>query len=310
MIEAVPNISEGRDPATVEAIAEAIRSTPEVLLLNVSSDEDHNRTVLTYASENSRALEEATLRLFEIALRRIDLRRHEGAHPRVGAVDVVPFVPLRGSEMSECVALAERVGEKVAEQFSVPIYLYEHAARDESRRELPAIRSGGFEKFARKIEDPRWAPDFGPRTVHPSAGVSIVGARVPLIAFNVQLATDRLEIAEKIARAVRGVSGGLPFVRALPIALKSRGIVQVSMNLLDYRRTPIHRAFSVVQEEAGRHGVSILSSEIIGLVPADALYAFAEWNLKLENFRPNVVLERRIAETLESTSSKPPTRTD
>lgn len=310
MIEAVPNISEGRDTATVEAIAECIRCTPEVLLLNVSSDRDHNRTVLTYASENSTALEEATLRLFEIALRRIDLRRHEGAHPRVGAVDVVPFVPLRGSEMSECVALAERVGEKVAEKFSLPIYLYEHAARDESRRELPAIRSGGFENFARKIEDPRWVPDFGPRTVHPSAGVSIVGARVPLIAFNVQLATDRLEIAEKIARAVRGVSGGLPFVRALPIALKSRGIVQVSMNLLDYRRTPIHRAFSEVQEEAGRHGVSILSSEIIGLVPADALYAFAEWTLKLENFRPNVVLERRIAETLESTSSKPPTPTD
>lgn len=310
MIEAVPNISEGRNLATVEAIAEAIRSTPEVLLLNVSSDPDHNRTVLTYASESSQAMEEATLRLFEIAVRKIDLRRHEGAHPRVGAVDVVPFVPLRGSEMGDCVALAERVGRKVAKDFEIPVYLYEHAARDASRRELPAIRSGGFENFARKIQEPGWTPDFGPQKVHPSAGVSIIGARVPLIAFNVQLATDRFDVAEKIARAVRGISGGLRYVRALPITLKSRGIVQVSMNLLDYRRTPIHRAFSVVREEAGRYGVSILSSEIIGLVPADALYAFAEWNLQLDNFRPNVVLERRIAETIESISSKPPTRTD
>lgn len=310
MIEAVPNISEGRDLATVETIAEAIRSTPEVLLLNVSSDPDHNRTVLTYASESSQAMEEATLRLFDIAVRKIDLRRHEGAHPRVGAVDVVPFVPLRGSEMSDCVALAERVGRKVAKDFELPVYLYEHAARDPSRRELPAIRSGGFENFARKIQEPGWTPDFGPKKVHPSAGVSIVGARVPLIAFNVQLATDRFDVAEKIARAVRGISGGLRYVRALPITLKSRGIVQVSMNLLDYRRTPIHRAFSVVREEAGRCGVSILSSEIIGLVPAEALYAFAEWNLQLDNFRPNVVLERRIAETIESISSIPPTRTD
>lgn len=197
MIEAVPNISEGRDLATVETIAEAIRSTPEVLLLNVSSDHNHNRTVLTYASESSEAMEEATLRLFDIAVGKIDLRRHEGAHPRVGAGDVVPFVPLRGSEMGDCVALAERVGRKVAKDFELPVYLYEHAARDASRRELPAIRSGGFENFARKIQQPGWTPDFGPKKVHPSAGVSIIGARVPLIAFNVQLATDRFDVAEK-----------------------------------------------------------------------------------------------------------------
>jgi glutamate formiminotransferase / 5-formyltetrahydrofolate cyclo-ligase len=297
MFECVPNISEGRDQATIDAVAAGIRSVSGVRLLNVHSDPDHNRSVFTYIADSSDAIREATMRLFEIALPRIDLRTHHGAHPRVGAVDVVPFVPLETTTMAECVEAAVRFGQDVAERFQLPVYLYEHAARADYRRELPAIRSGGFEQFPVKIADERWRPDFGPTLVHPTAGVSVVGARVPLIAFNMQLGTDRVEVAQACARAVRGISGGLRFVRALPIELKSRGIVQVSMNLLDYRRTPIYRAFHVVREEAERFGVPVISSEIVGLVPAEALYDVAEWHLRMGAFRRDVVLEERIKST-------------
>jgi glutamate formiminotransferase len=295
MFECVPNLSEGRDQATIDAIAEAVRSVGGVHLLNVHSDPDHNRSVFTYVSESGEAIIEATLRLFEAALPRIDLRVHQGAHPRIGAVDVVPFVPLEGTSMEECVAVAERAAAEIARRFEVPVYLYEHAAKHDYRRELPVIRSGGFEGFSEKIADSRWVPDFGPSRVHPTAGVTVVGARVPLIAFNMQLGTERIDVARACAHAVRGISGGLRFVRALPIELKSRGLVQVSMNLLDYRRTPIHRAFSVVKEEAERHGVTVLSSEIVGLVPAEAMYQVAEWHLRVSGFRRDMVLEERIA---------------
>lgn len=295
MIECVPNVSEGRDESVIAALGETIGSTPEVYLLNVHSDPDHNRSVFTYVSENKAALRDATLALFQLASKEIDLRHHTGAHPRTGAVDVIPFVPLDGSTMAECVELANEVARDIADRFSVPVYLYEEASRHEYRRELPVIRSGGFEKFPEKIADPRWLPDYGPSKVHPTAGVTIVGARVPLIAFNVQLATDRLEVAQKVARAVRGISGGLRYVRALPIELKTRGIVQVSMNLLDYRRTPMQRAFDLVESEAARYGVGVLSSEIVGLVPADALYEVAEWHLRIAGFRRDIVLEERIA---------------
>ena len=294
MIECVPNVSEGRDATTIAAIATAIRDTPGVHLLNVHSDPDHNRSVFTFASDNPDPLREAVLRMYAIAVERVDLRTQRGAHPRVGAVDVVPFVPLEHATMEECVALAIDTGRAIAERFGIPIYLYEHAATSDHRRELPAIRSGQFEGFPRKMIDARWRPDFGPETSHPSAGVSIVGARAPLIAFNVQLGTTNLEVAQACARAVRGISGGLRFVRALPIELKSRGLVQVSMNLLDHHRTPIHRAFSVVKDEAERHGVAVVSSEIVGLVPAEALYHVAEWHLRISGFRSDVVLEERI----------------
>jgi glutamate formiminotransferase len=295
VIECVPNVSEGRDESVIEALAETVRATPEVFLLNVHSDPDHNRSVFTYVSEDRSALRDATLALFELATNEIDLRHHTGAHPRSGAVDVIPFVPLEGSTMAECVELANEVGQMVAGRFSVPVYLYEEAARHDYRRDLPVIRSGGFEKFPEKIADQRWIPDYGPSKVHPTAGVAIVGARVPLIAFNVQLATDRMEVAQKVARAVRGISGGLRYVRALPIELKTRGIVQVSMNLLDYRRTPMQRAFDLVESEARNMGVEVLSSEIVGLVPADALYQVAEWHLRIAGFRGDIVLEERIA---------------
>jgi glutamate formiminotransferase len=266
----------------------------------VHSDADHNRSVFTYVSGSADAIREATLALYAAVLPRIDLRIHRGAHPRVGAVDVVPFVPLEETTMADCVAVAERTGAEIAERFGVPIYLYEHAARQEQRRELPVIRSGGFEQFAQKIADPRWVPDFGPALVHETAGVSVVGARVPLIAFNMQLGTDRVDVAQACARAVRGISGGLRFVRALPIELKSRGLVQVSMNLLDYRRTPMHRAFAVVRDEAERHGVAVVSSEIVGLVPAEAMYQVAEWHLRINGFRSDVVLEERMKRIINS----------
>lgn len=296
MIEAVPNISEGQNRETVDQIAAAVASVDGVLLLHVHSDPDHNRSVFTYASESAAALREATLRLYEIALERIDLRQHVGQHPRVGAVDVCPFVPLRGATMDDCVALARETAAEVARRFTLPVYLYEKAATAVHRIDLPAIRSGNFERFHEKIADPRWKPDFGPSTVHESGGVTIVGARVPLIAFNVQLATNRMDVAEKVARAVRGISGGLRYVRALPIDLKHKGVVQVSMNLLDYRKTPIVRAFNLVREEAARFGVEVLSSEVVGLVPADALYQVAQWHLRIADFSSSMVLERRIEE--------------
>jgi glutamate formiminotransferase len=294
MIECVPNISEGRDGQAIDAIAEAIRGTAGVHLLNVHSDPDHNRSVFTFASEDAEPLREAVLRMYEAAVERIDLRVQRGAHPRVGAVDVVPFVPLEGSTMDECIALATDTGRAIAERFGIPVYLYEDAATQEYRRELPVIRSGEFERFPQKMLDARWQPDFGPSALHPSAGVSVVGARVPLIAFNMQLGTTQLEVAQACARAVRGISGGLRFVRALPIELTTRGLVQVSMNILDYRRTPMHRAFSIVAEEAARYGVAVVSSEIVGLVPAEAMYQVAEWHLRVSGFRKDVVLEERI----------------
>lgn len=302
MYECVPNVSEGRNQATIDAIAEAVRATAGVHLLNVHSDPDHNRSVFTYVSETADAIADATLRLFEVAVPLIDLRIHHGMHPRVGAVDVVPFVPLGSTSMADCVALAERVGAAVADRFHIPIYLYEEAARHDYRRDLPVIRSGGFENFANKIHDARWVPEFGPAQLHPTAGVSIVGARVPLIAFNVQLGTERLDVARACALAVRGISGGLRFVRALPIPLASKGLVQVSMNLLDYRRTPIHRAFSIVKEEAERFGVAIVSSEIVGLVPAEALYQVAEWHLRVTGWRTEMVLEERIRAATQARS--------
>lgn len=294
MFECVPNISEGRNQAAIDAVADAIRGVAGVHLLNIHSDPDHNRSVFTYVSESANAIAEATLAMYDAAVPLIDLRIHHGAHPRVGAVDVVPFVPLETTTMDECVALAERVGAEIAERFHIPIYLYEHAAKAAHRRELPAIRSGGFENFASKIHDARWLPDYGPAQVHPTAGVSVVGARVPLIAFNMQLGTDRIEVAQACALAVRGISGGLRFVRALPIGLASKGVVQVSMNLLDFRRTPIHRAFSVVKEEAERFGVAVVSSEIVGLVPAEAMYQVAEWHLRVAGWRRDMILEERI----------------
>lgn len=305
IIEAVPNVSEGRRADVIEALARAFGSPPGVVLLDTSSDPSHNRTVFT-AIGDSAALEEAALALFEQAVRLIDLRRHRGEHPRIGAVDVLPFVPIEGVSMEECVALARSLGKKVAERFAVPIFLYEEAAMQPGRSDLAAIRKGEFEGLAEKMKDPLWRPDFGPALPHPSAGASVVGARVPLIAFNVNLGTKRLEVAKAIARAVRASSGGLRYVKALGIDLQEKGEVQVSMNLTDYRKTPMHRAFEMVRLEAERYGVPVVGSEIVGLVPSEALLAAAEHFLRLINFAREQVLEEKLRKALEEKAGSSP----
>lgn len=296
LIEAVPNVSEGRDRETIEELIAAVSGTTGVALLHVHSDEDHNRSVFTYASASADALYEATLAFYRTVTERIDLRAHKGEHPRVGAVDVCPFVPLGTRTIGECVELARRVASEVASRFEIPVYLYEEAATAPHRRALPDIRRGEFEGFAEKIQLDAWQPDFGPRQVHEKWGVTVIGARIPLIAFNVQLDTERMEVAKAIARAVRGSSGGLRYVRAIPVHLHHRSIVQVSMNLLDYRRTPIHRAMELVRREAERYGVRVLSSEIVGLVPQEAMLETAAWYLQLEGSPASVILESRIDE--------------
>jgi len=293
LFESVPNISEGRDPAIVAAIVDAIRASGPAVVLDVSSDPDHNRTVLTLAGDDD-GLFAASMALFEAASKRIDLRSHKGEHPRMGAVDVLPFIPVRGVTMADATALARRVGEEAARRFGIPIYLYAESATADNRKLLPDIRKGEFEKFREKIAKPEWKPDFGPSQIHESAGVTAVGARPFLIAYNINLGTNDLAIAERIGKAIRASSGGYRFVQAKGIPLEGRGIVQVSMNLLDFRKTPIHRVFETVRSEAKRHGVSIVSSEIVGLVPQDALLAAAEHYLRIESFSPSLVFENRI----------------
>lgn len=293
LVESVPNVSEGRDRAAIEAMAAAIREVPAVRLLDVQSDSDHHRTVFTLVGEPD-GVAEAILRLFASALPRVDLRVHRGEHPRMGAVDVVPFVPVRGVTMDDCVALAQKVGREVWERFRVPVYLYEEAATRPERRDLAEIRRGEFEGFADKIQKEEWTPDFGERTLHPTAGVTAIGAREFLIAFNVNLGTSDLKIAKAIAQAVRGSSGGLRYVKALGLTLDERGIVQVSMNLTNYRKTPLARVVELVRAEAVRYGVPVVGTEIVGLVPEDALFQAAAYYLGLERFSSDLVLERRV----------------
>ena len=293
VIECVPNVSEGRRPEIVEAIADAIRRTTGVRLLDHSSDVSHNRSVFTLAGDAA-GVEQAVTAIYERAVGAVDLRTQRGEHPRIGAVDVVPFVPIEGVTMAECVALAKRVGAAIAERFQVPVYLYEEAAANPARRNLEDIRRGEFEGLAVKMAGEGWAPDFGPARPHPTAGASAVGARMPLIAYNINLATDRLEIAKRIAAAIRHSSGGYRHVKAMGVRLENRGIVQVSMNLTNYEKTPIARVFETVKREAARHGVEVLESEIVGLVPAAALAAAAEFYLQIEGFSPDQVLENRL----------------
>jgi glutamate formiminotransferase len=295
IIECVPNISEGRRSDVLDACAEAIRATG-VRLLDVKADAAHNRTVYTFAGDPA-GVRRAALALFAAALARIDLRQHSGEHPRMGAVDVVPFIPIEGATMADCIALANDVAATVSAEHNLPVFLYEDAARDASRRNLEDIRRGEFEGLAAKLKQPAWTPDFGPAAPHASAGASVIGARMPLIAYNINLATDRIDVARRIATAVRQSSGGLRYVKAMGITLADRGIVQVSMNLTNYEKTPIHRVFELVKREAARYGVAVLESEIIGLVPAAALTASAAWFLQMDTFTDDLVLEKRLRDT-------------
>ena len=296
VIECVPNVSEGRRSEVVTALVEAVRRTPAVRLLDHSSDPSHNRSVLTMVGDAA-ALKQAVLALFEAALSLIDLRTHSGEHPRLGAVDVVPFIPIEEVTMAECVELARDTAADVAARFQIPIYLYEEASTNSARRNLEDIRRGGFEGLASKMASPEWVPDYGPRAPHPSAGAAVIGARMPLIAYNINLATDRLDVAKKIAATVRFSSGGFRYVKAMGISLEHRGIVQVSMNLTNYEQTPILLVFEAVKREAERHGVGVLESEIVGLVPAAALVGATEQLLQLTTFTPNQILENKLRET-------------
>ena len=293
IIECVPNISEGRRAEVVAWIVDAVRRVPGARLLDYSSDASHNRSVITMAGDAD-PLKAAVLALFEAAVGAIDLRTHTGEHPRMGAVDVVPFVPIEGVTMDACVALAKDTARSVAERFAVPVYLYEEASSNPLRKNLEDIRRGEFEGLAAKMATDGWAPDYGPPAPHPSAGASVIGARMPLIAYNINLATDRIEVAKKIAAAVRFSSGGFRHVKAMGVTLADRGLVQVSMNLTNYEKTPILRVFDAVKREAERYGVNILESEIVGLVPSAALVATAESSLQLAAFRPDQVLETRL----------------
>jgi glutamate formiminotransferase len=295
VIECVPNISEGRDRARVEEIARAVRAVRGARLLSVSSDAAHNRSVLTLVGDAG-SLESAVLALFESALPHIDLTRHKGEHPRMGAVDVVPFIPIRGATVEECVALSRRVGEEIARRFEVPVYLYEDSATSEGRRNLAEIRKGEFEGFGEKMKRAEWKPDFGPDRPHPTAGVVAVGARAPLIAYNINLGTRDVAVADRIARAIRHIGGGFRYVKAMGVELADRGQVQVSINMTNYRKTPLHRVFECVRSEAERYGVPVVASEIVGLTPAEALYMAAEHYLRIENFSPDQVLETQLLE--------------
>jgi glutamate formiminotransferase len=264
-----------------------------VRVLDLTSDPDHNRSVLTFVGEPAAVLE-AAIALFSAAVPRIDLRRHRGQHPRLGAVDVVPFIPIRDIEPKECVALAKEAGQRIAERFGIPVYLYEDAATSEERRNLSNIRKGEFEGLAEKMTLPDWKPDFGPSEPHASAGATVIGARMPLIAYNVNLGTSDLGVADRIAKSIRHIGGGFRYCKAMAVDLKDRGIVQVSINMTNYKKTPLFRVFECVKSEAARWGVNVVGSEIVGLTPAEALYEAAEFYLRIEKFSPDLVLETKL----------------
>ena len=296
LIECVPNISEGRRREVAEEVASAA-SGPGRKVIDLSMDPDHNRSVITIVGEPE-GLMDGVVALARKASELIDLRKHQGEHPRMGAVDVIPFIPVRGVTMADCISLSRRVGELVASDLGIPVYLYEKSATSESRRNLATIRKGEFEGFAEKITRPEWRPDFGEAKIHPTAGVVAVGARQFLVAYNIDLATSDISVAREIARAVRFSSGGLRYVKALGFPLADKGIVQVSMNLTNFKKTPILRVFELVKREAERRGVMVIGSEIVGTVPRRALYDVAQMALQVRGFSDGLILEERIEDAL------------
>ncbi len=296
IVECVPNFSEGQRKEVIDRIAAAISAVPRVHVLDVQSDADHNRTVVTFAGEPE-AVEEAAFRGIEKAAELIDMDLHRGEHPRLGAADVVPFVPIKNVTMEDCVAIAQRLGERVGRELGIPVYLYEKAAARPERRNLADVRRGEYEGIKAEIATkPEREPDFGPQHVG-KAGATAIGARSPLIAFNVYLGTDDVEVAKAIARAVRHSSGGLRYVKALGLLVK--GQAQVSMNLTDYRQTPVHRVVEMIRREAERYGVAVVESELIGLIPNEALVEAAEFYLQMGDFSSHQILENRLADLIQ-----------
>ncbi|WP_183108735.1 glutamate formimidoyltransferase [Thermohalobacter berrensis] len=295
IVQCVPNFSEGRDLEKIERIVEPFRGKDGVKLLDYQRDEDHNRVVVTVVGEPE-PLKNAVVEAMGAAIDVIDMTKHEGQHPRMGAVDVVPFIPIRNVSMTEAIELSKEVAKEASERYNLPIFLYEKSATRPERENLAKIRKGQFEGMAEKLQKPEWKPDFGPDKVHPTAGVTAVGARMPLVAYNVNLDTDNIEIANQIARKVRHINGGLRYCKAIGVELKDRGIVQVSMNMTDYTKTALYRVFELIKIEARRYGVNVVGSEVIGLVPMEALIDSAVYYMGIEDFSMDQVLETRIME--------------
>lgn len=295
IIECVPNFSEGRDLDKIEKIVDPFRGKENVRLLDYQRDKDHNRLVVT-AIGDPEILGRAVIEAVGNAIELIDMQTHRGQHPRMGAVDVVPFIPIKNLGMTEAIEISKNVAKAISDKYELPVFLYERSATTPERQNLATIRKGEFEGMAGKIKEPQWRPDFGPDTVHPTAGATAVGARMPLVAFNVNLDTADLDIANAIAGKVRYLSGGLRYCKGIGIALKQRGIVQVSMNMTDYTKTALYRSFELVRIEARRYGINVVGSEIVGLVPMEALIDTAAYYLGLENFAVDQVLESRLLE--------------
>ena len=294
ILECVPNFSEGRDQTKLEKILDCFRGKTDVKLLDYSSDADHNRSVVTVIGEPE-ALKTCMVEAIGKAVELIDMTVQEGQHPRMGCVDVAPFIPIRNVTMEEADAIAKEVAKEAAEKFGQPFFLYEKSATAPHRENLATVRKGQFEGMAEKMLDQaKWKPDFGPETIHPTGGVTAIGARMPLVAFNVNLDTSNLEIAEKIAKKVRHIGGGFRYVKAMGVMLTERNIAQVSMNLTDYTKSDVYRVFEAVKMEARRYGVNVVGSEVIGLVPMAALIGAAEYYLQIEDFDFDQVLETRL----------------
>ncbi len=295
IIQCVPNFSEGKDKEIIEKIVEEIRRMDEVKLLDYSMDKDHNRSVVTFIGEPEKVIE-AAFNASKVASELIDMRTHTGGHPRMGATDVIPLIPISDVTMEECVKYSKELGRRIGEELGISVFLYEKSAETPARENLADIRRGQYEGMADKLKQEEWQPDFGPNILNEKAGVTAVGARMPLVAFNVNLGTDDVEIAKKIAKSVRARTGGFTYCKAIGLEIKERNIVQVSMNMVDYTQTSLFRVFDTIEREANRYGVNVIGSEIIGLVPMQALVDVADYYLKLENFNSSQILEKRMFE--------------
>lgn len=294
LVECIPNFSEGRNQEVIDGLVSVARSVPGVTLLDYSSDASHNRSVFTLVGDEE-GIQEVAFQLVKFASENIDMTKHTGEHPRMGATDVVPFVPVKEVTLADCVAISEKVAERINRELSIPIFLYEASARTPERTNLAKVRKGQFEGMPEKLVQEEWAPDFGERKIHPTAGITAVGARMPLVAYNVNLDTDNLEIANRIAKVVRGSSGGYKYCKGIGVMLEDRNIAQVSMNMVNCDGTPLYRVFETIKFEAKRYGVNILGSEVVGLTPAKALIDAAEYYLQIEDFDYNKqVLENHL----------------
>ncbi|MGL5054286.1 MAG: glutamate formimidoyltransferase [Fusobacteriaceae bacterium] len=293
VVQCVPNFSEGTDLEKVAKIEAAFKNKPGVTLMGCEPDKDYNRTVITVVGE-PQAVADAVIEAIGIATAIIDMTVQKGEHPRMGATDVVPFIPIKDMKMDECIELSKYVAKSINEKFGVPVFLYENSASAPNRVSLPDIRKGQFEGMAEKIKLPEWAPDYGKAEIHPTAGVTAVGGRMPLIAFNINLGTTNVDIAKKIAQAIRFSSGGFKFIQAGPAEIKEKGFVQVTMNIKDFKKNPIYRVFETVKMEAARYGVPVLGSEVIGALPLEAVSESLEYYLGLEGFSTDKIIETQL----------------